>query len=303
MRGGAEDPDRRPKRTVLPPGGVEARMLKTGHVPTIEVMVNGQGPFRFMVDTGAAGTARIDSALAARLGLEKVGEAMGGDPSGRNRFTMTLVEVDSIGIGGARFAGVTAAVRNFSERGLGEPVDGVLGFGLFADALLTLDYPRERVEIAGGEIPAGDGGEVIGFEYDRGVPRISIRVAGIEVDADIDAGAPGGFSLPEALAARLPLVSEPRVVGRGRTVSNSFEVKAADLKGNVMLGPYTFTNPRLEFQPLFPMADIGARVLRDLRVTFDQKNRRMRLVKADVAARSPLTGSRRKTAGGSPIHR
>jgi len=283
LQAGPGDPGHKPRHTDLPPGGVDVPMLRRGHLPAVEVMINGRGPFRFGIDTGGAGSARMDSALAARLGLE-IGEVMAGDPSGRNARAMPLVALDSIAIGGARFAGLTASVRNYNQVGRGEPVDGILGFGLFADCLFTLDYPANRVRIAHGELPPADGAEVLDYRDEHGIPEITLRVAGREVAADVDAGSMGGFSLPEAFASQLPLASEPRIVGRGRTVSNTFEIKAADLKGEIAFGRYRFSNPTIEFQPIFPVANVGARVLRDFRITFDQKNQRMRLEKTEAGA-------------------
>src|SRR5262249_35072217 len=89
----------RPGRTLLPAAAVEVPMERSGQLPVVMVKVNGQGPFRFAIDTGGAGAARIDSALAARLGLRTVGEVHAGDPSGLHPVTMAVVAVDSIEIG------------------------------------------------------------------------------------------------------------------------------------------------------------------------------------------------------------
>lgn len=283
---------RRPDGTTVPAGGADVEMLRSGHLPAVRVMLNGKGPFLFALDTGAAGTLRLDSARVVELGLETVGQVRSGDPSGRNARMLDLVRVGSVEIGGARFEGLEAAVRNSNERALGEPVDGILGFGLFAECLLTLDYPGNRLRIDRGELPPADGGEVIAFTSPRGIPSVRIRVDSLALDADVDAGSPAGFSLPIGLAAKLPLASPPRTVGRGRTVSNEFEIQAAGLAGSAWLGGHEFTRPTLDFQPVFPMANVGSRVLRDFRVTFDQRNGRMRL------ARSPAPPGRPQAGGG-----
>jgi hypothetical protein len=99
------------------------------------------------------------------------------------------------------------------------------------------------------------------------------------MDADVDAGAMGGFTLPASMAGKLPLASAPRVVGHARTVGNEFDITAAELKGSVHLGGIEFPSATIGFQPVFPMANVGSRVLKDFRVTFDQKNGRMRLAR------------------------
>jgi len=277
--GGAEAPDRAPMASRIPAAGVDAPMLRSGHLPAVRVRVNGQGPFLFAIDTGGAGTARIDSALVARLGLETVGEALGGDPSGKNMRRMPLVAVDSIEIGGARFAGITAAVRNYNEMPRGERVDGVLGFGFFAECLFTLDYPADQVRLRPGALPKANGADILDYRDRRGIPTLTIRVAGREMEADVDAGSMGGIILPESEMGSLPLASKPVVVGTARTVSNTFEIRAAELDGDVTFGGITLRRPTLEFQPVFPNASVGSRVLREYAITFDQKNHRLRLVR------------------------
>jgi hypothetical protein len=274
-------PRERPARTVLPEEGARVPMLRSGgHLPVVEVRVNGRGPYRFAIDTGGAGLARIDSSLAARLDLPVVGSVTAGDPSGLNRIELPVVQVDSIEVGGARFVGLTAAARNFAAGpSAGDPVDGVLGFGLFADALLTLDYPGGRVLLERGALPPADGRDVLAYSDEDGIPSVTLRVDTLSVRAHLDAGSPGGFTLPDSLEPRLALAEEPRVVGRGRTVNNTFEIRAARIQGEVRLGGAAYPNAVVEFVSIFPFANVGARVLRDCRVTFDQRNHRVRLTR------------------------
>src|SRR6185436_20298847 len=134
-----------PDRSHIPAAPVNVEMGRSGHIPVVAVKINGRGPYRFGLDTGGAGSARIDSALAASLGLKSVGQARAGDPSGKNMQTVDLVQVKSIEIGGARFEGVIAPIRSETLRWKGEPIVGILGFNLFRDCLLTLDFPGNRL--------------------------------------------------------------------------------------------------------------------------------------------------------------
>src|SRR4029079_2748204 len=102
----------------------------------------------------------------------------------------------------------------------------------FGDCLLTLDYPGERVRLARGELPAENGRDVLAFRSERGIPSISVRVSGREMEADVDTGAMGGVILPAREAKVLPLAAAPTVVGRARTASNTFEIEAAPLDGD-----------------------------------------------------------------------
>ena len=50
--------------------------------PYVSVMVNGRGPFRFLIDTGTGGQALVTPELAEELLLPVVGHAHLTDPSG-----------------------------------------------------------------------------------------------------------------------------------------------------------------------------------------------------------------------------
>ena len=197
-----------------------------GHLPAVHVMVNGQGPFRFAIDTGGAGTARIDTALAERLGLVKVGEMRGGDPSGRNAQTMALVAIDSLQIGGARFEGLQAAVRDMkASRRCRTAREG--GRHPRLRALRRLPpHPRLPGATSSGSAAAssarGQRARRAGLYPRARRPTARITVAGREMDAHVDAGSMGGISLPEAEAARLPLAAAPpKIVGRAQTLGNT----------------------------------------------------------------------------------
>ena len=287
--GGPDEPDavveaslrhpEAPERTLVPEAGAEVEMSRSDHLPAVSVMINGKGPFRFAIDTGGGGTVSVDSAVAVALGLEPIGQVRAGDPSGRNSVVLDLVRLESLTIGGARFEGLDASVRAGRLRRMGQAVDGILGFGLFQDCLLTLDYPANLLRIDRGELPAANGKDVLAFTRRHGIPSVRLQVDSIWVEADVDAGASGGFMLPASLESKLSLVSPSRVVGHARTIGNEFEIRAADLKGSVRLGGFEFQGATVGFQPIFPTANVGSRVLRDFRVTFDQKNGRMRLVR------------------------
>ena len=276
----ADDPLSAPQRSFVPPQGVEVPMTLATHLPSIEVMVNGKGPFHFAIDTGGAGAARVDSAFAAAMGMKVVGEVWGGDPSGKNQRRMDVVAIDSIEIGGARFAVMNASTRNYNEPGRMHGVDGILGFGLFAGYTVTFDYPGGRLRLDPTPLPPVDGQRILAYADEDGIPSIHIQVDSLDMVAHVDAGSMGGFILPERLLSRLPLSKPAEVIGRARTVSNTFEIKGAPLKGMLRIGDLEFVDPNLEFQPIMPDANVGSRILKNYRVSFDTKNKRIRFARA-----------------------
>ena len=236
--------------------------------PVVQVTINGKGPFHFVVDTGTGGDAVVSAELIEKLSLPTVGEDEVGDPTGANRHKVRAVGVRLLEFGGVQFKDVRAT--QLVEIHPGMEIDGILGFTLFRDYLLTIDFPAKQVRLERGSLPDADGNEIVAFRMPDSVPVIELNVAGKPVDAHVDTGGMG-LSLPEKFAAGLVLASAPEVIGRGRTVSSDFEIKAAVLTADIRLGGYTFVKPFVEINPVFPIANLGAIPLRHFAVTFDQR--------------------------------
>jgi hypothetical protein len=259
-------------------------------MPAVEVLVNGKGPFLFTIDTGARGQARADQTLAARLSLQPSGKALAGDGSGINSREVDIVKLDSITLGGAQFHNVEAIMRDYNR--MSPPnaphIDGILGFNLFADYLLTLDYVGKRVRLEQGELPKADGREILNFQSADGTPTVELQVGALKVNANIDSGnMRSELTLPSAMIEKLSLAAPPKVVGRARTTSNEFEIKEAALNDSLHLGGYEIAGPTIIFADIFKDANIGSRLLKNFVLTFDQKNHRVRLIRQNSIPANP----------------
>ena len=234
--------------------------------PYVSVMVNGRGPFRFLVDTGTGGQALISPALADELALPVVGHARLMDPSGLGDQRAEIVRVHSLTIGGAEFAEIKAIRhRLYGEE---EICQGVLGFTLFKNYLFTLDYPGRRIVLTSGAMDQDDG-SVLTFRMPDGVPIVPLRIDGQHVEAQVDSGGTG-LSLPDPVAARVKFLSTPVEFGRGESLSTRFQIRAARLRPDVRLGHYAFKQAFVEINPAFPLVNLGSTPLQQFVVTFDQ---------------------------------
>jgi hypothetical protein len=258
-----------------------APMQMRGLMPVVEVTLNGQGPFFFMIDTGAGMQADIDVSVAERLNLRATGRVLNGDPSGQNDREVSTVRIDSIGFGsGARaveFQNVTAVVRPHKITKDYPDVDGILGFALFTEYLLTLDYPAMQVRLARGALPATNRADVVNFDLENRIPVIELGIGKIRVRAHVDSGNfVAGFILPEEIVEQLQLMSQPVTFGSARSVSNRIELKQVQLRDPIHLGQFEFPQPTVTF-PALSDSNVGFKILRDFVITFDQKNRRILL--------------------------
>jgi hypothetical protein len=80
----------------------------------------------------------------------------------------------------------------------------------------------------------------------------------------------------------LPLTAAPVEIGRARTVAGTFPVQAATVTGAIEIGEYTLDVKEIRFSDLRPgpqpgIGNVGAEVLQGFVVTFDSRNRRLRL--------------------------
>lgn len=259
---------------------IEIPMRTDGGMPSIELMVNGQGPFLFGIDTGAQGGPRLDSSLAEKLGLKPTGQIRTGDPSGRNPQMADTVKLDSVSIGSLRFTEVTAISRNFKNSPRPLKVDGILGLSLFSEYLITLDFPANLLRFERGELPKADGAEILDYKSESGIPLVELSVGSTKIKAHLDSGNMiGAFVFPTSFVDKLTQMSKPLVVGRARSASGEMEIKQVQIKEMVRLGRHEFPDAIITFPALSEIGNVGAKILSQFAVTFDQRHERVRLTR------------------------
>ena len=240
--------------------------------PVVEAYVNGHGPYRFAIETGAE-FATLSPKLAAELKLARTG-----GPEGYPEY-----RVDSLTVGGAVFH--TFTVSELHTRAT--DIDGLLGLPVYGDLLLTIDYPGRTVRFERGALPTPDGRTVLELtKGDRGhFWRLPIEVGGHRTLAVIDTRSSGTFGFtPEFLAANpLRFDGDLRVVGMAAGAAIApVEVKAGYLTDPVRIGQYSFANALADVRPLpagFPNDPlVGTQVLQNFVMTLDQKHARVRLL-------------------------
>jgi len=244
-------------------------------------MVNSQGPFLFGFDTGASGEAWVSRALVAKLNLRGVGRMRVSDGSGLNTREVDTVLIDSLRLGNLSFERLRAPVLGEGPNQDDETAaHGTLGFELFREYLLTLDYPLNQLRVATGSLPTADGATVLDYSLEFGSPHIEIDVAGHRVHASIDSGNIGGMILPRSMAESLPLSGPLRSTGKVASSLGTFELFQGELEGDLTIGSFTFARPVLFFSHLVTTPNLGRNIIRTFALTFDQRNRRVRLTRS-----------------------
>ena len=264
----------------VPRDGVAVPMQDMGGRPVVELKINGKGPYRFILDTGAVTTVLSDE-LSRELSLTPPPgvqvASVGGGPA------PAIVLIHEVRIGEAVLEDMIAAVRPLGGLLKGENAPrGVLSAACFPGYLLTYDYPGKRISIRKGALARADSKSIFQYTEDQVLPTVPVRIAGHDTQVHLDTGSGFGLTLPVKFLAELPLASQPKEAGTVRTGGGEFPVSIARVNGTIELGKYRLGLDEVRFSDARPgpgpsVGNIGYGVLREFVVTLDSKNQRIRL--------------------------
>ena len=210
----------------------------------VGVLVNGRGPYRFVVDSGADRTV-IGERLAAALGLPAGRPVTLHGMAGASRRETVLI--DSIRIGSSSVDDLAAPV--LPEAHLG--ARGLLGIDALRGQRLMLDFERDAITIEDARRPAkANADEIVVTARRRGGQLIltQARAGGVGIRAVVDTGSQltiGNLALRDALFRR-------------RKPPETTPVTLVSVTGETLVLPYA----------IVPEMRIGGIVMRDVPVAF-----------------------------------
>ena len=165
-------------------GGEELKARKLESRLTVEVGVNGTGPYRFVVDSGAD-TSVIGTRLARALGLPMGRPVMlNGVTESR---TVDRVLVDSLRVGPSTFNALE--LPRLDEQDVGAV--GMIGLDALVNQRLMLDFETKKISVDDATRPAPrmDGEIVVVARLKRGQLILTqVKANGVPLDAVIDTG-------------------------------------------------------------------------------------------------------------------
>ena len=164
------------------------------------VMINGEGPFRFVVDTGATHSV-ITSSLVTQLGLVASANRSILVSGVTGAEHMASVRIDHLQAGALRFEDREMPIVNSVLSG----ADGILGVEGLADKSVVVDFARERIKILDSKYYPRDMLSVpVDLDF-RQLLLVTGKLGGVAVKAIIDTGAErtiGNMALRDALYAK-----------------------------------------------------------------------------------------------------
>ena len=127
--------------TLSPSNSKTKFRLAGGAQPLIllPVHVNDQGPFEFILDTGA-GTSLLSSELAKRLAVKIIGSKEGQSAGGK--VAVSLAKVGSVAVGETKLGEVDVGIVDLAHIGrtVGAKIDGDLGYNFLKHFRVTINY-------------------------------------------------------------------------------------------------------------------------------------------------------------------
>jgi predicted aspartyl protease len=177
------------------------------------VLINGQGPFRLVLDTGASNSAVV-SRVADSLGIPLHGSTNVRVHGVTGSAVVSSIDVDRLEVGDLLIDGTRLPVVADVFGG----ADGVLGTEGLADKRIFIDFRGDRIQISRSRNErAGAGFSRIPLTLSRGrLLTLNVRIGSIVTKAIIDTGAQqtiGNTALREALLRRAREVQQQDIIG------------------------------------------------------------------------------------------
>lgn len=268
----------RPGRTTLDSPLVVLPAQTLGNYLIVEAKWDRQGPYHFIIDTGSTVTL-VTPELAKRYPGPAPVRPLSPMPvksAGGETTLLPQASMRRLQLNDARFENVPVLVYDCAALSahLGVKIDGILGFPLFRETILTLDYPRSRVLLSPAFNAPIQPGTAIAFNNTNKKPLIPIRLGDTSFAALVDSGSDATLRLnPLGLNPRYAV--PPR---RGRviaTLTGDSVQQVGRLADSLVLGNYAVQQPLVEVTD--ELSAIGGGLLQHFTVTFDQERSRITL--------------------------
>ena len=162
---------------------------------TVPVTIAGEGPYRFLIDTGAQATV-VTHQLVEDLALRRSGTATL-VAMGSSRQVQT-VELDDLEFANRSVSGLISPLLHTSNIG----ADGILGLDSLQDTRVLIDFRERRMAIADAEYEESNSGYEIIVRARKKLGQMIItdaRIDGVRAAVVIDTGAQNSIANPVLL--------------------------------------------------------------------------------------------------------
>ncbi|PCI64111.1 MAG: hypothetical protein COB37_02835 [Kordiimonadales bacterium] len=216
---------------------------------------------QFLLDTGSFGSFVDPDALARTTGkTRKYG----------NRTRLTGVSLGSHRLGQLK---ISVAELDSIEVALGTQMDGILGFSVFEDHLLTIDYPKKEVRVASGRLPRPNGRDIFSARGRDPRPWLNVWLGDRRLKLLIDSAAGGAMSVRNLNG--IEVAAPPVVASTGQHIDHIAINRITRAQHDLVIGRHRVERPMLSVIPETPL--LTAHIMWNFSFTFDQKTQRVRI--------------------------
>ncbi len=286
----------RPGRTTFATPLVIVPAETIGNYLIVESKWDRHGPYRFLVDTGSSVT-HVSPELAARYSTKnsspetlppvRVKSASG-------KFTLLpSTTLSKIELEGARFEQVEVLIYDCAQLSahLGVKIDGILGFPLFRETLLTLDYPQSRLLLSPWKRATLVPGKPIPFNNTAGTPLIPIKIGEQQIAVLIDSGSDAALNL-NLSGLEVHFASPPRFAVLVSTLTGDHFQQVARLQEALHISEYELPGPMAYLTD--GLSSLGGELLKNFSLTFDQERNQVTFYRE---TRGPLSTPAKRSTG------
>lgn len=240
----------------------------------VQAKVNGRGPYRFAIDTGASGLGRADTSLVSALGLEILEPTANSD--GVTTSEAATTRIAALDIGGLVRRDLQVITRDYNSRMSAEAAfSGIVARDFFTDGVLVIDYPRRLLSFS--RTLAMAPGQAGTLRYERPF-RVPVMIGAVSTQGNLDTGANVTFVLPQAL---FDTVSDgaKQEAGHGQLSNSKVETTRSAVRGPFVIGDARWSDVEVRVAERYPELLVGAHALQTHVVLIDQRSKTVALCK------------------------
>lgn len=234
----------------------------------VQAKVNGRGPFKFAVDTGASGLGRADTSLVSTLGLTIEEPTTHSD--GVKTAKVDTTRIKSLSIGGFSREKLQVITRDYNSKMSPEAAfSGIVAREFFDDGLLIIDYPHQTISFSQ-KLSLSPNKEGV-LRYERPF-RVPVSISGVKTEGNLDTGANVTFVMPKSLYEKVadgPL----QQTGQSQLANSQLETKRSTVHGPFQIGEVQLSDVEVRVSETYPELLVGAHALQGLTILIDQRSK------------------------------
>ncbi len=227
------------------------KMAGSKTLPCLEVLINGKGPYIFLVDLGS-NVMLFKQSVVEATNTKIVVDRTRGD----------IVNVNKFQIGNSLFLNVHGAAYEDLD------VDGVIGYNLLSKSNFYLDYPEMRFAFIIENTHSPDSGFTSIHTIGR-MPYLRSRIEEKDYYMNFDTGATLWLYFPLHLKDSIKLSAPLREFKKmHNNQTGTTMTYIGQLQSDVPFGPYTIKAPFVVFDPNIEDIYVGSSLLSQFKLIF-----------------------------------